>query len=278
MDEQGHPVGDPDAPRPALPRVRVFGLDFIDADSIDAVADEVLELAPVASDLRPSPIVVTPNVDQLVHVDRGTDAIASQVIRRATHVLPDGQPIVWASSLLGAPLSARLPGSSLVATMWPRLVERGQPVVVVASSPQIAALAEAEGGHVRAIVAPQLSLADRAGFDDFVDDTVELIRRSMPTHVFVTLAFPKRCNVIDGIDRRLRAGGDPVPVLLAIGASFDMYYGLVRRAPMWMQRAGLEWLFRFLQEPRRLFRRYFIDDPVFVRLVLQEWRARRRGS
>lgn len=259
----------------SLRRVRLFELDFIDSPTVEPIVEELLGLTPTAPGVSPAPLVVTPNVDQLVHIDRGTDAVATSVIQRATYVLPDGQPIVWASRFLGARLSARHSGATVVAALWPRLLDEGRPVMIVASSERIATLASAESEKVHVIVAPHLSLSDRPALDRFVHETVELIRRTRPTHVFVTLGFPKRCNVIDGIERRLTEANEPIPVLLAIGASFEMYYGLVRRAPNWVQRAGLEWFFRFVQEPRRLFRRYFVDDPWFVTLVYREHRARR---
>lgn len=257
-----------------LDRRRLFGLDLVDAPSIRDVSDVLLS-AHEDVPRTDHAVVVTPNVDHLVHLARDDDPVAGRVAGRAAWVLPDGQPIVWAARLLRQPLRARLAGSDLVADLFPRLVARGQAVLVVATSEQVASRIEAEGPHVHALVAPLLSLDDRPSFDAFVDRCADAVRRSRPSHVFVTLGFPKQCNVIDGLIERLPAGERPV--MLAVGASFDMHYGLVRRAPAWMQRSGLEWFFRFVQEPRRLFRRYFVDDPAFVRLVWREWRAQRRS-
>ncbi|QGG95982.1 WecB/TagA/CpsF family glycosyltransferase [Actinomarinicola tropica] len=257
-----------------LPRRRLFGLDLVDAASVRPVADALLAWSP-GDPLPPgaAPVVVTPNVDQLVHLDRGTDPVAASVARRAAVVLPDGQPIVWASPALGAPLSARLPGSTLVTELFPRLCADGRSVLVVATSEEVARRVEADAGAGAAVVAPRLSLDDRAGFDAFVAQVVELVASRRPEHVFVTLGFPKQCNIIDGVLRATPP--ERTPMLHAVGASFDMHYGLVRRAPEWMQRYGLEWFFRFLQEPRRLFRRYFVDDPAFLRILWRERRAHR---
>lgn len=256
-----------------LARRRLFGLDFIDAPDVGRVADRVID-ADVGSHLSDAlPVVVTPNVDHLVKLDRRTDPIAVDVATRAAWVLPDGQPIVWASRLLATPLSSRLAGSDLVAALFPRLIDEGRTVVVVATSDEVATRVAAEPGDAHAVVAPMLDLADRPAFDAFVDRCVALVAEVEPSHVFVTLGFPKQCNVISGMLDRLAP--DAQPIFLAVGASFDMHYGLVRRAPAWMQRWGLEWLFRFGQEPRRLFRRYFVDDPSFVRIVWREWRTRR---
>jgi N-acetylglucosaminyldiphosphoundecaprenol N-acetyl-beta-D-mannosaminyltransferase len=257
-----------------LPRRRIFGLDFIDLSDHEPLVEELLIHRQRRDSEWTLPVVVTPNVDQLVHIDRGTDATASRLIGAARYVLPDGQPIVWASTLLGRPLSARLPGSSLLAELWPRLVAGERRSLVVASSERIAERVRADGAL--AVVAPQLSLADRSTLDELVATCRELVADHDIEFVFVTLGFPKQCNVIDGLLHSL--GEQARPTCLAVGASFDMYYGMVRRAPDWMQRTGLEWLFRFVQEPRRLFRRYFVDDPSFVALVWREWRSMRQAD
>ena len=256
----------------ALPRRRLFGLDFVDLPNLGPVADELAAHVPHRSEGSDClPLVVTPNVDQLVHLDRNTDAVATALIRRAAYVLPDGQPIVWASRLLGEPLRARLAGSSLVAMLFPRLVAGRHAVLVVATSDEVATRIEAEDGAVAAVLAPRLSLDDPAGIDVFAEACTARILATGPSHVFVTLGFPKQCNIIDGVIRRLEAEDVPLPLFFAVGASFDMYYGLVRRAPEWMQRCGLEWFFRFVQEPKRLFRRYFVRDPGLLPIV---WRER----
>ena len=66
-----------------------------------------------------------------------------------------------------------------------------------------------------------------------------------------------------------------VPFAMGVGGTFDVAAGKVRRAPRWMQRSGLEWFFRFLQEPRRMVRRYFIDDMAFLPMLWREWRTPR---
>ncbi len=256
-----------------LDRRRLFRLDFVDATGMAVVTDA---LARTGAGSPVPTIVVTPNVDHLVRMAREEDAAAARTAHRATWVLPDGQPIVWASRLLGAPLRSRLAGSDLVAALFPRLVAEGRTVAVVASSDDIARRVCDEPGDTHALVAPMLDLSDPVAFGAFVEQCAAMVRSTRPDHLFVTLGFPKQCNVIDGLTARL----DPeeCPVMLAVGASFDMHYGLVRRSPVWMQRWGLEWAFRFAQEPRRLFRRYFLDDPAFLRLVWREWRARQPSS
>ncbi|HSP29265.1 MAG TPA: WecB/TagA/CpsF family glycosyltransferase [Ilumatobacteraceae bacterium] len=255
-----------------LRRRHLFGLDFVDATSLEPVIDALMsgQTQPTGADRVP--VVVTPNVDQLVHLDRHVDPVSSELMHSAVMVLPDGQPVVWASRLLGRPLRSRLTGSTLVHEMWPRVVAEGARSVVIASSESVASRVDAEGSHCHAVVAPMIDLDDRAGLDAFVDTCATLIDDTDAEFVFVTLGYPKQCHIIAGLRDRLP---DSSTIFLAIGASFDMHYGLVRRAPQWVQRIGMEWAFRLLQEPRRLFRRYLIDDPSFVRIVDRENRRLR---
>ena len=123
------------------------------------------------------------------------------------------------------------------------------------------------------VVAPQFDAGDRVGIDRFVDGIVDGLRAADPQLVFVCVGFPKDQLIIAAMLDRWSP--ESRPVFLAVGASFEMLFGLKTRAPRWMQRYGLEWLFRFAQEPRRLFVRYFVRDPAFIALVFREWRGAR---
>jgi len=259
-----------------LARRRLFGLDFLDAPDTASVVELLLGYDRAPSDDGLLPVLVTPNVDQLVKVDAGSDPVATEVVRTARYVIADGQPIVWASRLLGAPLATRLAGSMLLIDLWPRLIAGGTPVLVVASSDEIADLVRRDHPGAVVVVAPQLRVDDPATFIDFADRCIAAIDPVATVHVFVTLGYPRRERLIRVLIDQWPAEA-PYPLFSAVGASFEMLYGLKKRAPRWMQRAGLEWFFRFLQEPRRLFRRYFVDDMAFFPLVWREWRRTRRA-
>ncbi|MFN0088923.1 MAG: WecB/TagA/CpsF family glycosyltransferase [Acidimicrobiales bacterium] len=219
------------------------------------------------------PLVVTPNVDDVVKLsDRRHHRIAAAV-RRARYALPDGQPIVWASRLLGRPLTARLPGSSLFPPLWQRTISDRRRVLVIAPSDRVATALLDEHPCAEAIVPPLLDVTDVERFEDLLDDYAAAIEAHRPELVFVGICFPKQQLIALGLIERLQRAGAPTPLFLLLGGSFDMHLGLRSRAPGWVQRAGLEWFYRFLQEPRRLFRRYFISDMQFLPLLLRELAA-----
>jgi len=92
-----------------------------------------------------------------------------------------------------------------------------------------------------------------------------MIRNSKPDILFVSLGSPKQEKWIYAYYQELN-----IPVSIGVGAAFEFISGIVRRAPKWMQESGLEWFFRLIQEPKRLWKRYLIGNPIFILLVVRE--------
>ncbi len=256
----------------ALPRRELFGLRFVDARVMRDVVDALM--AGQGGDPHvdaDAPLVFTPNVDLLVNLHKSDWPIATQLMRRAEYVLADGQPVVWASRLLGSPLQRRLPGSTLVAELWPRLIADERSVLVIASSETLATKIRCEYPGARVVVPPYFANEDPAATSAVAKSCFDACADGAPEFVIAGLSFPKQYTLLDELIRDWPGPSTP-RMFLATGASFEMYYGLRRRSPDWVQRIGMEWFYRFLQEPRRLFRRYFIDDVAFVGLVWRQYR------
>jgi UDP-N-acetyl-D-mannosaminuronic acid transferase (WecB/TagA/CpsF family) len=120
---------------------RLFGLDFIDDVSVDATVERLL--GPQPGDER-EPVVFTPNVDTVVRLPELEASGVAHRLRNACYILPDGQPIVWASRLLKQPLQSRLAGSDLVPPLWRRIVAEGRSAMVIASCGEVAGALRAE--------------------------------------------------------------------------------------------------------------------------------------
>lgn len=216
--------------------------------------------------------VHTPNVDHIVLSERSRHF--ADVYARADLTLADGVPVVWASRLLGAPLPAKLSGADL---MWPLAryaAARGWRVYLLGGLPGAAAEAarrfQADCGlEVVGVDDSRVSL-DRP---DSYAGVVARIRAAEPDLVLVAYGAPKQELWID----RVRESITPA-VSIGVGASLDFVAGRLRRAPAWMSRVGLEWLFRLCQEPRRLWRRYLVQDPMFLLIVLRTLRERRQSG
>jgi N-acetylglucosaminyldiphosphoundecaprenol N-acetyl-beta-D-mannosaminyltransferase len=251
---------------------RLFGLDFVDDVSVDATVERLL--GPQAGEGEP--VVFTPNVDTVVRLGELESSGVAHRLRNARYILPDGQPIVWASRLLKQPLRSRLAGSDLVPPLWRRIVAEGRTAMVIASCDEVAAALRAELPSLAVYVPPVFDPADPSAFSRIVSATADVLDRADSEFVFVGISYPKQQVLAFALIDQLRQQGRRPPVFLLIGGSFDMYVGRTPRAPAWMQRVGAEWFFRFLLEPRRLFRRYFVEDVRFLTIVGRELRTARR--
>jgi N-acetylglucosaminyldiphosphoundecaprenol N-acetyl-beta-D-mannosaminyltransferase len=248
----------------------LFGLRFVDDPSIDAVAATVLAERP--ADVTGWRVVVTPNVDHLIRYDK--NPVDRLVAEQASLVLPDGSPVVWASRLVGRRLRARLTGADLFAAIWPQLVAQQRAVVAVAANETVAGALRADHPRVHCIVPPMFDAGDAETIRSLAEQIHAAVTATGAEVVLIGVAMPKHhrvCAALTALD-----APPATPWVLLLGAAAEFHVGIQRRAPQWMQRYGLEWLYRLLRDPRKMARRYLIDDPAFVLLVWRELRAGRR--
>ena len=205
-------------------------------------------------------IIVTPNLDHLRRLGRGDPM--GVVYERAALVLADGTPLLWAARLAGTPLPERVPGSDLIGSLSATAARVDVPIALIGGAP-----GSAERAAVHLVERyPGLTVAGTAcpplRFEEdpvAVEALLERIVGWRPGIVFTGLGSPKQELFNDQLAERL-----PGAWLLGVGAAIDMVAGEVRRAPPWAHRTGLEWVFRLAQEPRRLARRYLLEDLPFA--------------
>jgi N-acetylglucosaminyldiphosphoundecaprenol N-acetyl-beta-D-mannosaminyltransferase len=209
-------------------------------------------------------VVVTPNLDHLRRCV--SDMNFAALVAEADLVVADGMPLVWASKLQGTPLPERVAGSDLLSSLSAAAFERGRSLFLMGGAP-----GTAEGA---ARVLQQRHSGIRIlgthcppfGFDkneQQLQEMEQMLAENRPDIVYVALGSPKQELLIDRLRKTL-----PHSWFLGVGNSFSFLSGEVRRAPLWMQRHGLEWIHRLLQEPRRLFRRYIVLGVPFATSLL----------
>lgn len=211
---------------------------------------------------------VVVNVDKLVKASR--DPELRRIVNECALVNVDGMPVVWASRLLGKPLKERVAGIDLFEALMRRAGEKGWRVFLLGAREEVVA-AVADTYRRRY---PELTIAGwRNGYwtDAEEAQVAEQVRASGADLLFVAISSPKKEQFLGRWQAEMK-----IPFAMGVGGTFDVAIGLVRRAPRWMQRAGLEWFYRFLQEPRRMFRRYFIDDMAFIWLFIKEAAGQKR--
>lgn len=245
------------ANKAAVPKIRapiaILGVPFDNVTGPEAI--ESVERMVTSGEPH---YLVTANVDFLVQARR--DIELRRILFDAHLVLCDGTPLVWASRILGNGLPERVAGADLVPLLIRVAAEKGYRLFFLGAAQDSIerAVAKLERKY------PSLKIAGfySPPFNKLLEmDHEEIVRRikaARPDMLFVSFGCPKQEKWIAMHYRSLG-----VPVTAGVGATIDFLAGRVKRAPVWMQRTGTEWVYRLLQEPRRLFRRYMKDLWVF---------------
>jgi N-acetylglucosaminyldiphosphoundecaprenol N-acetyl-beta-D-mannosaminyltransferase len=230
---------------------RVAGLDFDVLSEEQVVAHIVAE-----SNDGQGGWVATPNIEICRQVRR--DPAARALINKASLVVPDGMPLLWAARLLGDRLPERVTGSSLIYTLSAAAAANGRTIYLLGGAPGVPQRAAEE--LTRRYPGLRVVGADSPpwGFDREPGEVAALRARlsaANPDIIYVGLGFPKQERVISAL-----LPGMPGAWFVGCGAAIPFAAGVLTRAPEWMQRIGMEWAHRLMSEPRRLFRRYLVDD------------------
>lgn len=211
---------------------------------------------------RPHQHVVV-NVDKLVKASR--DVELRRIINECPLINVDGMPVVWASRLLGKPLKERVAGVDLFESLMKRSAEKSWRVYLLGAREEV--VLGVKQIYMRKY--PGLTVAGyRNGYwkPEEEAEVVEQIKAAQADLLFVAISSPMKEHFLGRYQAEMR-----IPFAMGVGGTFDVAVGKVKRAPVWMQGAGLEWFYRFLQEPRRMFKRYFVDDMFFFWLLLKEY-------
>ena len=178
-----------------------------------------------------------------------TDARLQSFVDRAALVVADGQPLVWCAPWFGQYLPERVTGVDLIDALCKRAAREGTRIYLLGATGEI-------------IANLQVDYADGYFTKDEASARADHIRASGANILFVGMGVPRQEHFLEEQWDRLGVG-----VAIGVGGSFDVLAGLRLRAPTWVQKIGMEWLFRTIQEPRRLFIRYLVTNTQFIWLV-----------
>jgi N-acetylglucosaminyldiphosphoundecaprenol N-acetyl-beta-D-mannosaminyltransferase len=226
---------------------------------IERARQAVIERIPLA--------ISVVNVAKVVNMRR--DSILRESVNSGDLVLADGMPLVWLSRLKGQPLPQRVAGIDLMYELFQLADQKALRVYLLGAKADVLQ-------RVVAIARQRYPGLIIAGACDgyFTDAEAETVARGVrvarPDILLVAMSSPKK-----ELFMRRWAGYMAVPVVHGVGGSFDVMAGLTRRAPRWMQSSGLEWLYRVIQEPRRMWKRYLVTNARFVGLAARELLLRR---
>ena len=242
-------------------RAEIFGvpLDLLTMDETIHRCSELIESETAAQHV----VINAGKVVMMRDVPRLRDVIA-----RCALVNADGQSVVWAGRALGLAVPERVAGIDLMWRLLGEAESRGWPVYFLGARQHVLdeCVERVRERHPRLVVCGQ-----RDGYFDDDAAVASDIRESGARLLFVGISSPrKEFFLAEHLDSM-----GPV-FAMGVGGSFDVIAGLTKRAPVWMQRSGLEWFYRFAQEPRRMWKRYLVGNTRFIGLVLRERFARKR--
>jgi N-acetylglucosaminyldiphosphoundecaprenol N-acetyl-beta-D-mannosaminyltransferase len=259
--------GLPERPRsPMARRVEVLGSPFdpvTEAHALERTLDWCRNPGDAAR------IVVTVNAAILMMMRR--DARLTEAVQNADLVVADGAPVVWASRWLGQDLPGRVTGVDLMVQLLEEGKRSGLRIFLLGTTPvRLDTLSQVIKSRYPGIEI----VGSRHGYfgPDEHEHVVKLIRDSAPQLLLLGMPAPMKEVWCEKYRDALGA-----PVVLGVGGAFDVLGGYVTRAPSWMQSAGLEWTWRLMKEPRKLWKRYLLTNSEFV-IVLFQALARRALS
>lgn len=207
--------------------------------------------------------VVAINVDVVMKIE--ADPYLKKIVDDADMVLVDGKPLVWISKLHEKPLKAKISGSDLVPLLCEISAKKGYSIFIIGGKDGIAAQARQRleqklpGIRIAGTYAPPFGFEND---QEELDKINRMISEAHPDLLIACFGCPKQEKwIYENIEKY------DAKVSICAGATVDFLAGNVKRAPKWMSEHGLEWFYRFLQEPRRMFRRYFVDDMKIIGLI-----------
>lgn len=205
-------------------------------------------------------IIATANAEMLMNATR--DADLKRILNSAALVVPDGAGTVWAAHQLGYDMPERVAGYDLAQELMKRAPQKNRRIFFFGSAPGVADKAKLKAEELY----PGINIVGtRNGFftEKDIPEILEEIKAAKPDLLLVALGVPKQEKFLDKYYKELG-----VPVSIGVGGTFDVMAGVMKRAPLWMQKAKLEWLFRGMLQPKRAGR--LLALPKFVLRIWAE--------
>jgi len=252
----------------------VVQIGSIFLDNVTTAEHDATVKAWLADGTATARYVCTPNVDYVIR--SGRDPIFRAAINGANLRVPDGMWIVYASRIAGRPLRGTVTGRLILPRFAEHCRDNGLAMALMGAGPGVAAAAgerlttDYPGLRIIHAISPPKPFVVGSAEDKAI---MAQLKADPPALLFVALGAPKQ-----EIWMSAHAAELAPMVLIGVGAALDIVAGRVKEAPRWMTRLGVEWLFRLVQEPRRLARRYLWDDPrILGWAVATRLRGRKRG-
>lgn len=240
-------------------------IKFMNTEIDNYSMEEVLEKIDEIISEDKNAYVVNPNVDGIVKLEK--DKEFKRVYENAELILADGKPLIWMSKWYKTPIKEKISGSDLFPLVCEMAAKKGYTMFFLGAAEGVAQKAadnlkaKYSGLSVVGTYSPPMGFEKD---DNEIKKIISMVREASPHILILGLGCPKQEKFIYRYRKELG-----VPISLCMGASIDFEAGNVKRAPKWMSNAGLEWFYRLCKEPRRMFKRYIVDDTKIFSLYFK---------
>lgn len=234
---------------------------YVNNVSMEQTISEIEEM--IANDKKS--YIVAINVDVVMKIEN--DSYLKKIVDNADMVLVDGKPLIWISKMHKQPVKAKISGSDLVPELCKVAAKKNYTIFILGGKDGIAEKAKKNLERKHPDIRVVGTYAPPFGFEKNqreLKKTNDIITQAKPDILIACFGCPKQEKYIyENIEKY------DAKVSICAGATVDFLAGNVKRAPKWMSNNGLEWFYRFLQEPKRMFKRYFIDDLRIIKLIFK---------
>lgn len=240
-------------------------IKFMNTEIDNLTMDETLERVDRLVHEEKNAFVVTPNVDHIIQLEQGGEL--TEAYKQADLILADGKPLIWISKWYGTPIKEKISGSDLFPKLCKLAAEKGYRMFFLGAAEGVAAKAADNLKKKYKELQIVGTYSPPKGFEKDEEEMKKIqkmIKGAKPHILIVALGCPKQELFI--LHHREELG---VPISLGLGASLDFEAGNIKRAPKWMADHGLEWLYRITQDPKRLAKRYLVDDLKIFKLAIK---------
>jgi N-acetylglucosaminyldiphosphoundecaprenol N-acetyl-beta-D-mannosaminyltransferase len=241
-----------------MKRISICGLP------VDAITmQETVELVDEAIRSKKKTIHhVVINAAKLVNAQKDSELRKS--ITNCDIINADGYSVVWASRFLNTPIPERVAGIDLMENLVKLSAEKGYKIYLLGAKEEIV---KRVVDKYRELYGEQLIAGYRSGYYKKEDELAiaREIASSKADILFVAITSPKKEIFLNAYKKEIN-----MPFIMGVGGSFDVVAGFVKRAPLWMQRTGMEWFYRVIQEPKRMWKRYLVGNTMFILLIVKE--------
>lgn len=231
-------------------------INFLGIQIDNMTSEEILNHVDYCIDKRIPCQIVGVNVDQAVRVIE--DSYSAEIFKNAEIVFTDGKPIIWMAKWLKRPIVEKVSGPDLMLKLCERASKKGYKIFLLGAGEGVAEQAAKNLEKKYPGFCCVGTYSPPFGFEKDpkeMEKIICMLQKSKADQLFVGMGSPKQDIFIYENMKKYQ-----IPVSYSMGAALDFIGGSVKRAPKWMCNCGLEWFYRFLQNPKRLFKRYFVDD------------------